>query len=75
MLDRSMSLQGVPFDDAGTGAITVMLGDTPRMDGQNGCLEKCAFWRNGRLWASSLRAIAHTPNRPRNKATRIMMIT
>ena len=41
--------QGLAFDDAGTGAITITLGDTPGIDGQNACLEEGEFWHNGRL--------------------------
>ena len=53
MLDRSMCIaKELSFDDAGTGAITITLGDAPGTDGPNGCLEEDEFWHNGRLWAS-----------------------
>jgi len=44
--------QGLAFDDAGTGAITIKLGDTPEIHGQNVCLKEGEFWHDNRLWAS-----------------------
>jgi hypothetical protein len=49
MLDRSVCIaQELAFDDAGMGAITITLGDTPGMDGQYVCLEEGRFWHSGR---------------------------
>ena len=45
-------VQGRAFDDAGTGAITITLGDTPAIHGQKACLKEGEFWHNDRLWAS-----------------------
>lgn len=53
MLNRSVCIaKEISFDDAGTGAITITLGDTPGIDRQNVCLEEGEFWHNDRLWAS-----------------------
>ena len=53
MPDRSVCLvQERAFDDAGTGAITITLGDTPAIHGQKVCSKEGEFWHNDRLWAS-----------------------
>ena len=52
MPDRSMCLAERVFDDAGTGAITITLGDTPAISGQQVCLKEGEFWHDNRLWAS-----------------------
>ncbi|KAJ1471548.1 hypothetical protein T484DRAFT_1843661 [Baffinella frigidus] len=42
---------GQELHDAGTGAITITLGDTPGIAGQNACLNAGEFWHDGRCVA------------------------
>jgi hypothetical protein len=47
-----MCLAERAFDDAGTGAITITLGDTAAISRQQVCLTEGEFWHDNRLWAS-----------------------